>query len=49
MAVSDTSGLYVFGQGVDNAVWYQQLVPGAQHWSGWQTLGGSMSPVRAII
>ena len=37
-AVTDSTGVYLFGRGVDKALWYERLSGGV--WSGWQSLGG---------
>jgi hypothetical protein len=44
--VSGSDGLYVFVCGADRALWYQRF-DGSQ-FSGWQSLGGQLSPFHAV-
>jgi len=46
VAVADPSGLFLFGQGTDSAVWANRYSGGS--WSGWASLGFTCLPIRAV-
>jgi len=46
-AAHDSSGLYLVGVGVDNAVWYERL--NGSTWTGWFSLGGYLISDPVVV